>query len=37
VKEAVALINNRPKKKLGFRTTIEFLTELGIYQLLSLT
>lgn len=37
VKRAIAFINNRPKKKLNFRTTMELLEELGLNQVLKLT
>jgi len=37
INRAVALINNRPKKKLNFRTTMEFLEQLGLNQVLKLT
>lgn len=35
VKQAVVLINNRPKKKLGYRTTREYLADLGLHEVLS--
>jgi len=34
---AVALINNRPKKKLGFRTTMELIAQRGLKEVLSFT
>lgn len=35
VKRAVALINNRPKKKLGYRTTMELIAERNLSKVLS--
>lgn len=35
VERAVALINNRPKKKFGYRTTMELLAERGLDEVLS--
>lgn len=37
VNRAVALINNRPKKKLGYATTMELLAERGLNGVFSLT
>lgn len=34
---AVALINNRPKKKFGFRTTMELIAQRGLKEVLSFT
>lgn len=36
VKRAVDLINNRPKKKLGYRTTLELIAERKLNEVLSL-
>jgi len=35
VNRAVALINNRPKKKFGYRTTMELISERGLTRVLS--
>lgn len=37
VNRAVAMINNRPKKKLGYATTMELLAERGLSEVFSLT